>query len=483
MTHSLKKNYLYNVMYQVISIIVPFITTPYISRVLGADAIGEYSYTASIVTYFSIAATMGLAMYGQREIAYVRNDRGKRSILFFEVELYKLLTTTVCVILFLMFAFRYSSSSRRILYLVQTTTIISVFFDISWFYQGLEEFRITVFRNLLIKIIGAISIFVFVHTKDDLLLYVGLHCLIVFVSNAMLWLYLGRYISFPSVRDLRPFRFTWTMLEMFIPLIAIQVYTVLDKTMIGRITQSAYENGCYEQTTKMINMVMALVTSLGTVMLPRMAAVYAEHNDKRFEELATKAFHYVILLACPLCAGLIAVSANFVPIFYGPGYDRVIDLLRIYSFVLIIIPLSNIAGYAILMPMGQHNKGTIAVVTGAFVNFSLNLFLIAIWKSIGAAVATIVAESVVTLIHLYFVRKKVSLSSIGKYYIRNVLTAAVMGIFVYLIRIELVQVGMKPIVVLLIQILSGVIFYYVLIAHVVKDESLRQVLLSLLRRR
>ncbi len=470
-------------MYQVISIIVPFITTPYISRVLGADAIGEYSYTASIVTYFSIASTMGLAMYGQREIAYVRDDRKKRSILFFEVELYKFLTTAVCVFLFLVFAFRYSTPPRRILYLVQTTTIISVFFDISWFYQGLEEFRITVLRNLLIKIIGAISIFVFVHSRDDLLLYVGLHCLIVFLSNAMLWLYLGRYIMLPSLRDLHPFRFTLTMLELFIPLIAIQVYTVLDKTMIGRITHSAYENGCYEQTTKMINMVMALVTSLGTVMLPRMAAVFAEHNDKRFEELATKAFRYVILLACPLCAGLIAVSANFVPIFYGPGFDRVVDLLRIYSFVLIIIPLSNIAGYAILMPMGQHNKGTIAVVTGAIVNFSLNMFLIARWKSIGAAVATVVAESVVTLIHLYFVRNKVSLGSIGKYYIRNILTAAVMGILVYVLGKQLALTGMRPVPILLTQIITGMIFYCILIAHVIKDESLRQLISSVLRRR
>lgn len=469
MASNIRKNYIYNVLYQIISIIVPFITAPYTSRVLGAQAIGDYSFTAANVSYFSIVAGLGLAAYGKRETAYYQNDKKKRSIVFFEVQCYKFVTTCIAVVAFLIFVHWFSPEDRRYLYQIQVISILSVFFDISWFFQGLEDFKITVIRNLFVKLVGTVGVFVFVHRSEDIGLYIALHCLISIVSNILLWPYLSKYIEYPGIKSIKPLRLTGPMLELFIPVIAIQVYNVLDKTLVGKVTKSSYESGYYEQTTKIVSILLTLVTSLGGVLLPRMAAMYTNDETEQFEELATKAFQFVILCAFPLWAGIVSVANRFIPVFLGKGYEKVVELLYVYSLVIVIIPISNIAGDAILTPTGQHNKGTVSVVAGACVNFLLNMVLISRLQSMGAAIATVVAECVVTLMHVYFIRDNVDINKIAKYYFRNFTSACVMGLVVFFVGLVLGNIGLKDVITLIIQIIIGISFYYFWLVKVVKD--------------
>ena len=275
MKNSIKKNYAYNVIYQIVNIFVPIITTPYVSRVLGVDAIGNYSFTASIVSYFSLFATLGFSIYGQREIAYRAKDTMAISILFYEIQSFKFISTASCVLLLLLFTHFFADTDYKTILYIQTLTVVAVFFDISWLFQGLENFKITVMRNLIVKIIGLVLIFTFVHRSEDLELYIVLQCCTQLVGNISLWKYLPKYICRVEKSLVKPFENTRKMLELFVPMIAIQVYTVLDKTMIGCLTNSSYENGCYEQVTKIVAILMAIITSLGVVMLPTMASVYA----------------------------------------------------------------------------------------------------------------------------------------------------------------------------------------------------------------
>ena len=286
MKNSLKKNYVYNVIYQIVNILVPFITTPYVSRVLGVDAVGTYSFTASIVSYFSLFAMLGFSIYGQRETAYRINDHKAISALFYEIQTFKFISTALCVMLFVLFSFFVSDKNYRVILYIQTLTIVSVFFDISWLFQGLENFKVTVMRNLIVKIVGLVLIFGFVHNPEDFAMYIALQCGTQLIGNISLWVYLPKYIFKIEKCLVKPFANTKKILELFVPVMAIQVYTVLDKTMIGSITNSSYENGCYEQATKVVTILMTMITSLGVVMLPRMSNLYAERDRVKFKNLA-----------------------------------------------------------------------------------------------------------------------------------------------------------------------------------------------------
>lgn len=195
-------------------------------------------------------------------------------------------------------------------------------FDISWFFQGLEEFKKTVTRNIIVKTISVISIFTFVKTPNDLKLYFWIYVLSTLIGNLSLWAYLPKYLKKVKAKQLNIIKHIRPTIGLFIPQIAIQVYTVLDKTMIGAIIPDKSEVGFYEQGQKIIKMLLTVITSLGTVMLPRIANTYANGEKKKVAEYMKKSFNMVFLLSFPMIFGLISVSKTFVPIFLDKGMTR-----------------------------------------------------------------------------------------------------------------------------------------------------------------
>lgn len=409
---SIAKNYIYNVTYQLLAIILPFITTPYLSRVLGAENIGIYSYTISITTYFILFGSLGVAMYGQREIAYVQNNIEKRSKSFYEIFFMRVITLGISMIVF--YASFCVNGKYSVYYKILLLELISNIVDISWYFQGLEEFKKTVTRNIFIKIISVICIFIFVKSKDNLVEYFLIYGFSTLFGNISLWMYLPKYIKKIKLRELKIFRHLKPTIELFIPQIAIQIYTVLDKTMIGTIVEQKSEVGYYEQAQKIVKLLLTIATSLGTVMIPRIAMTFARGDREKIKEYMNKSFHFVLMLAFPLMFGLISISNKFVPIFYGEGYSKVSYLLIIISPIIIAISLSNIIGMQYLLPTKQQKKFTISVIIGAIVNFILNMFFIRLFQSIGASIATVIAEFTVTGIQFYLVRHEIKFSEIFK---------------------------------------------------------------------
>ena len=431
MSKSVSKNYIYNVSYQLLLLITPFITTPYLSRVLEPAGIGTYSYTYSIVSYFILLASLGVADYAQREIAYQQDNPHLQSRTFYEVNCIRFLLVglSLCVYYFVVSSF----AGDHLIYWYQALNIIAVLFDISWFFQGLEEFGKIVLRNFIIKFASIILIFVLIHEPTDLNKYVCLIGMMNVLSGLSIWLYLPKYLVSVPRREIKPFRNFSIIIQMFLPQIAIQIYTVLDKTMIGVMTGSPLENGYYEQAEKVVKMSLTIVTSLGTVMLPRIAYAYA-HKD--YETIRTSMMHsyrFVWFLTVPMFCGFIAVSNNFVPWFFGPGYDKVIPLMQILSGLVIAIGLSNVTGIQYMLPTNQQNKLTLTVVCGAVVNFVLNLFLIPMMQSIGAAIASLIAEITVTTVQFYMVRNVFSIFQIFYLASRYFVSGIIMLIIIWLI--------------------------------------------------
>ena len=357
------------------------------------------------MTYFILFATMGITTYGQREISYVQDDRQQRSIVFWNTKILGACSAFVALIVYVVFAFMQEDT---LVYLALSLNIVAVLVDVTWFFQGMEEFGRIVARNSLFKCLHIAYIFCFIRNRNDLPLYVLGLGLFTMLSNLSLWMFLPRYITKIPKEKLHPFRNLKVVWSLFVPTIAIQIYTVLDKTMIGLITEDSFENGYYEQAIKLSKMLLAVVTALGTVMVPRIGYYFGQKNITEIKRLMYRGYRFVWFLGIPMCFGLIAVAGNFVPWFFGPGYEVVIPLLGILAFLILAIGINNVTGIQYLIPTKRQNLFTLTVLIGAGINFFLNLVLIPFFQSRGAAVASVTAETVIAIVQLIFVRKEFS---------------------------------------------------------------------------
>lgn len=403
-TKSIKKNFIYNIIYQLFLLVAPLVVTPYVSRVLGAESVGLYSYANSISSYFLLVAVLGTVTFGQRAVSYVQDDIEARSRVFWEVFILRLLTSIITLALYIGFTFLFVEEGQFVLYLILALNILNVIFDITWFMQGMEEFGKISVRSIIFRILSIVSVFLFVKDSNDLWLYVLFMTAYTVLGNITLWLYLPKNIC--KVKGIRPFRNFKTVLQLFIPSIAIQLYTVLDKSMIGWFADGYAENGYYEQSEKIIKMATTAVTALGTVMIPRISKIYADGDFEKLKYYMYKSYQFIWLLAIPIMLGLVIISDIFVPVFFGAGYDKCKILIPVFSILSIMIGFSNVTGNQYLIPVGKQNIMTMTVFIGAAANVVFNLILIPHFYSVGAAIASVIAETCVTVSGFIYLKRK-----------------------------------------------------------------------------
>lgn len=454
MKKSIAKNYIYNLIYQMLSILLPIITTPYLSRVLGAENIGIYGYTISIVTYFILFGTLGISMYGQREIAYKAQNKRERSRTFFEIIIVRAITLSISIITFYIIFGR--TGDYAIYYRILIIQLVANLFDISWLFQGIEEFDKTVIRNLVIKLLSLVMIFVLVKTPDDLwkyfLIYVGSEL----IGNLTLWLYLPKYLERVNFKELKLKKHLKPAISLFIPQIAIQIYTVLDKTMIGAIMNNMEEVGYYEQAQKIVKSALTLISALQTVMNSRIANSYMNNNKEEVKFCLEKSFNFVWILSIPMMFGLIAIAPKFVPWFYGSGFDGVTPILIATAPILIVLGLNGVTGIQYLVQIGKQKIFTISVTIGAIVNVILNLILIHFFGGVGAAIASVVAEATILGVQLKYFKNQFSLLEI----IKMGLKCFISGLIMYFVICLLVNFLSISIFNTIVEIVIGGIVYF-----------------------
>lgn len=451
------KNYLYNASYQLLLIILPIITTPYVSRVLGADGVGTYSYTNSITQYFILFGCIGLNLYGQREIAYYQNDIRKRNRTFFELVFLRAITISISLIIFYLTMVQFSKYSS--IFLIQTLDIIASIFDISWFFQGIEDFKRTVLRNFLVRLLCVTLIFIFVKSPVDLPLYVLCYSGTLFLGNISLWLYMPKYVNKNDINGLNIKKHIRPAVMLFLPQIATSLYTYLDKTMIGYITDNTAEVAYYEQSQTIIKTVMTVITSLGTAMMPRIANLFKTNQYEEIKKYMNASIKFVLLLAIPFTFGIMGIAKGFVPWFFGEGYEKVVPNMMVIAPVIIFIGMSTITGTQYLLPLGRQKEYTLSVIAGAMINFILNIIFISIFGSIGAAIGTLFAEFAVMGVQLYFIRKEFSLLGIFKQAIKYTL----FGLIMFIVVILLSNILSVSIVSTFVEIFVGAIVYGLLL--------------------
>lgn len=406
---SVKTNFIYNLLSNLITILAPFITTPYISRVLGVDGVGTYSFTYSNVTYFVLLATLGTTTFAQREIASQRNNSYRVSQIFWEVIVFRIALSVFSIGIYLAVFQRTGTNS---LILAQSVNIVCVMFDITWLFQGLQEFKKTALRSITIKLIFVLFTFVFIKKPEHLTLYAFGYALIQVIANASLWLYLPKYLEKCRISIKGIVSNIWPSFLLFIPTVATQIYTVLDKSMIGFMTETSTQNGLYEQAEKIVRMGLTVYTAYGAVVAPKIATLKSERQDVEIKNQLKTSIRVMWLIVLPMTAGVIAISKSFVPWFYGEGYEGVAPLLRIFSLLFIAVGLSNVLAVQYLVPVKKQNIFTLSVVSGAIINFLMNYFMIQKYYAIGAAISSVIAETIITSIQMYYVISKERLFTI-----------------------------------------------------------------------
>ncbi len=454
---SIKNNFLYNAVSKYLLLLIPFVTTPYISRILGADGIGQYSYLYSIVSYFVLFAVLGIQDYGQREIAMVQYDSFKRNQIFWELTVLRSLITTIVLLIY--FIFIQFHSQDKIFYYILSFNIVANFFDFTWFFQGMELFKITVLRNVVIKFGTLILIFALIKTKQDLLLYFFLMSFSVLIGNLSYILSLRHLIKRPQIECKNLLYHLKKTIVYFIPTIAVSIYQILDKTMLGLLTGNMFESGYYEQANKMIQMILTLIYSLNTVMISRVSLLFAQKEFEQIKKHTKYDVQFLAFICFPLSAGINAISSLFVPWFYGPGFERVAEIIKFMSPLVIVIGISNIIGTHYLTPCGLISKSSRALVFGATTNFIANILLIPKMGATGAVIATFVAEITITIIYIIYGYKAMDIARWPGFIWKYLLASIVMYV-ILLISCDFLNAN---IVSSIVQVVLGGICYFIVL--------------------
>ena len=427
---SVKKNYIFNVVSQFVTFIIPMVTNPYVSRIFGADGIGISSYTAANVTYFTLFGMLGISGYGQREIAICREDRKKTSKVFWELQLIHLATFLITGIAYLFMAL--NSSSYRIYYFVQYFSIIASFLDINWLFQAYERFRFIAIRNCIIKLLSMATIFLLIHDSEDLAIYIGITSIGTLLSNISLWVGISQYIDFVPLKTLKLRRHLKEIFIFFIPTIAASVYSILDKSILNWITRDNAENGYYEQANKILIIANVFVQSLSNVAAPRMSNIFSKNNMEEFCAKLNRALMFMLLISLPTAFGISAIANKFVPFFFGTGFGKVTYILYIFMPMVVVLGFSVYLDGMYLVPSGRRAESARAVCIGSAFNLLFNIILVYYFQSIGAAVATLLTECLVSSMMIWMSRNMIDWKAMGRFGWRYVFASAVMFCIVHL---------------------------------------------------
>ena len=427
--NSLKKNILYNSIYQFMIMFLPFVTAPYLSRVIGASGVGTYSYAYSVAQYFVFIAMLGLNNYGNRTIATVSDNRIRKSEIFSEIYCMQVTTALFSVLLYILYSF---FAEDRTSALIMILYVVSSLFDINWFFFGTENFKITITRNVIAKIISMVLVFLLIKTAKDTYIYVLIMALSTLISQLLLWPFLKKEIDFKIPKWYNIKKHYKPNLKLFIPVIAVSIYKVMDKIMLGKMSTTT-SVGYYEYAEKIYNIPLLFVTALGTVMLPRIAYYYSKSKIQEAKKFFSISMEYVLAFANAAMFGLMAISHDFVILYYGNDFEKSAVIINFLAITTVFLAAGNVLRTQYLIPKKLDKIYIRSAVYGAIINFIVNLILIPIWDTVGAAIGTIIAELVVFFYQLISVRKIVDVSNIFITEVQYFIVGLVMYVVVLLI--------------------------------------------------
>lgn len=462
------KNLFYNVSYQILTLLLPLITTPYLSRVLGAKGVGEYAFTYSNTNYFVLFGMLGITMYGSKCIAQQSDSKEELSKKFWEIYSIQFVFCVLAYVLFFVLL-----GGRSDLYFAQSFLILAALFDISWLYIGVENFKRVVIRNTVIKLVGIILIFLVVKTRDDLLIYTYILSISMLIGQISMWIGIKKFIVGINFNFSASFSHLKPTLLLFLPQIASSVYVYLDRTMLGLVNGDV-DLGIYEQGQKILRIAIMIIGAISGVMMPKIANLISIKKTEEVKKLLETMAILIWVISFGMTFGVLGISEKFVPWFLGEEFSDVTKVFNYSAWIIIAIAGANLFAVQFLIPTNQQNKYTLSVFVSAIVNVIFNIILLPKYSFIGASISTVAAEFTGVFIQMYFVRNQLRLKEM----LMKIPIIFCCSIGMYLCVIGIGRYLQPNIIGTMVQVGCGVIVYFLLliITKVITKESLRGLL-------
>lgn len=428
---SLVKNIAYNMVSQVVALIVPLITAPYIARVFNPEIIGSYSYALAVSSYFVLFECLGFPLYGQIQVAAYRNDKSTVTRLFWEIMLAKIMLMAFSIVCYAIIIGKPQMTTEYILKLIMMVNILANGLDVTWFLNGLEEFRVIAIRSIVVRLVNVVCIFVLISQEQDIILYALFMQGATLIANLSVYPIVFKEISWEKVEKLNLLCHFKPASIYFVPGLVTTIFSSTDKTMLG-IFSNNYEVGVYEQANKISNICMSAISAIGNVILPRASHLY--HSDKNYADRANtlvyKSFNLVVLIAMPVTFGMAAISKEFVPVFFGNGYEKSVQILELLCCNVLLTSSINLLGQQCLIARKKQKEYNYSIVLSAIVNVVFNYLLIRSLDSIGAAIASVAASVISLCMILLFSKVEISLKKLFSVLWKYLLSSIVMYILV-----------------------------------------------------
>ena len=435
MKESIFRNSLYNMMYKGLNVIFPLVTITYVSHILFAEGIGKVAYAQNVVQYFVIMASLGIPNYGIREVAKVRDKQEEKNIIFSELFLINGVSTVLFLMLYL---FTIQTVSRfkgedYLLHLSVGLTLVFNFINVDWFYQGIERYRYIAIRSFFVKFFVLGLTFMLVRKSGDIVKYAILNCLSVGANNICNILFLRKTGVKFRVKNTNMTRHLKTVFVMFASVVSIELYTLLDTTMIG-IMCEPQSVGYYSNAVKLVKILITFITALAGVLLPRLSYHHIRGEEEKCSALVSKVFQIMCFLYIPCQIGIFLLAEPIIYILFGDSFAPAGITLKIASCLICSLGFSNLFGTQVLLTYGKEKLLLITTIVGALTNFPLNLFLIPIYGPNGAAIASVISETAVTLVSFYFAKKFVRISLQKRFVFATICSATILVLVVFWIR-------------------------------------------------
>ena len=446
---NLLKNFFYNMGYQVMILVVPLILAPYISRTVGPDGVGTYSYTYSIVTLFGLFANLGMAKYGNREMARCGGSREKRSRVFAELISVKISCSVIVLAVYLCYIRLFGGEYTQAL-ILQIFNLLSFMLDISWVFWGMQEFRVTTAVCAVMNVSSVFFIFGLVQSEADIGVYILILAVRAFLIQLTVWFFLPRYLDIRLTLRHIGRRHWKSLLLLFFPVFAKYLYSMMDRIMIGNMV-GITEVGYYENVQSITLTAVTVLLAAGDVVMPRMTALYETNQRERAGRLFLAVFHLISFLAVGMTYGFIAVADVFIPLFYGEQFRSCIRLLQMIAPVILFSGYSDLIRNVFLLPRYMDKQYVIALMGGAAVNFIINYSLIGRMGSAGAIIGTVCAEAFVMVLQAWFIKDELELFS----FLKKALLYCAAGIVILLPSFLVERLGLSLFLTAVLDILAG----------------------------
>lgn len=472
---SLAKNSAFNAVYTILNLLFPLITSVYVARVLLPEGVGKVAYAQSVVSYFVILASLGLPNYGLREIARIRENQEKKNRLFSELLIVNSISTTIALAAFFILTITVPGFSNQMpLFLACGALIFLNYFNIDWFYQGEEEYVYIVCRSIIIKVLSILALFLFVKQSSDYVVYAWISSLALGGNYIFNILHSRQYvqITFKNI-DIKPH--IKPIIVMAAGVLLSSIYGKIDTTMLG-IMSGDRETGLYTNGLKIIDMVITTSTAITAVFMPRLSYYYL--NDKEeFTKLIKSGNNILSFITFPLAIGLFVVAPKAVVLLFGPEFMGSASIIRVLCILIVIKGFGNLLCFQLVMCTGNEKERIPATFFGSLSNVIMNAIFIPIAAGVGAAIASVMSETIVNGYQLIKMKKIVDIRFDIKIVFKSVFSAVLMGVACCLVG----SIETNLLLSTIITVVSGIVVY--IISNILLKNEMAFQILTMIRKK